>query len=248
MNLLNYFDNIYYINLDEDINKKEYFTEEIKKSVLHKKYSKYSAVIGKYLDIRLVPNSIITEDAKQDIILKKQRSYGISLTYGSLACALSHYYIYMEAKDRIKPYLIFEDDIILDNNFDNDLYNVLEEIKNKNFDIVYLGYNEIPGFSKVDISDVLSKPQGLITGLYGYIVSPQGAAKLIKGVFPLNKQIDSSISDNIGLLEAYCSKKNIVGVKTNFGSKTQNQPSCKNENNYVIPFKKQADSWDKLFR
>jgi glycosyl transferase family 25 len=248
MNLSDYFDKIYFINLDEDTNKRIYFEKEISKSTLAKKCKKYTAVIGKYLDIRLVPSEIITESAKQDVIQRKQKVYGISLTYGSLACALSHYFIYKECSGANKPYLIFEDDIIIDNKFDSDLSQVINHITDKDYDIVYLGYNEIGGFAKTKINDVLSEPRGLITGLYGYIVSPSGAEKLLKSVFPLNKQIDSSISDNSELFSLYCSTKNIVRVKTDFGSKTQMSASCANEYNHSGFINNRSDGWEKLFQ
>lgn len=249
MSILNYFEKVYFINLDEDTNKRIYFEKEIKKSSLSTKCTKYTAVIGKYLDIRLIPSTIISESAKNDVLLKKQKTYGISLTYGSLACALSHYFIYQECSKSKKPYLIFEDDIIIDNTFDDNLANIISNIKDKNYDIVYLGYNEIPGFAKNDINNVISKPRGLITGLYGYIISPKGSQKLIESIFPLNKQIDSSISDNSELFDLYCSKKNLVRVRTDFGSKTQMTASCNNEYKHSqILLKDNIDSWEKLFQ
>lgn len=248
MNLSDYFEKIYFINLDEDTNKRIYFEKEIKKSILAKKCKKYTAVIGKYLDIRLIPNSIITESAKQDVLQRKQRTYGISLTYGSLACALSHYFIYKECEQAQKPYLIFEDDIIIDNNFDIDLNRVISNIADRDYDILYLGYNEIGGFAKTQINDVLSEPRGLITGLYGYVVTPSGAKKLLKSIFPLNKQIDSSISDNGELFTMYCSTKNMVRVKTDFGSKTQMTASCTNEYNHADLLNNRSDGWEKLFQ
>lgn len=249
MNLNSFFEKIYFINLDEDTNKRIYFENEIKKSSISKKCTKYTAVIGKYLDIRLIPDSIITESAKLDVMQKKQRVYGISLTYGSLACALSHYFIYQECRKSQKPFLVFEDDIIIDHDFDLNLTNVLLQIQNKDYDIVYLGYNEIPGFVKTKVDDVISKPKGLITGLYGYIVSPKGAQKLIDSIFPLNKQIDSSISDNSELFTFYCSTKNIVRVKTDFGSKTQMNASCVNEYKHLpLVLSNIKDNWEKLFQ
>jgi GR25 family glycosyltransferase involved in LPS biosynthesis len=247
MNITEYFDKIYYINLDEDSIKKEYFEKEIQKSTISTHCERYAAVIGKYLDIRLIPDNIITKQAKNDILLRKQKIYGISLTYGSLACALSHYFIYNDCAESSKPYLIFEDDIILDSNFDHYLYNIILSIKDKDYDILYLGYNEIPGFHKDNISEFLAKPSGLITGMYAYIVSPQGAKKLLNTIFPLNKQIDSSISDNGNSFNKLCSAKKIANVRVDFGSKTQQADSCINANNFDTQKIKKVDEWNKLF-
>ncbi len=249
MNIVDCFDKICYINLDEDIIKREYFEKEIKKSVINDKCERYTAVIGKYLDIRLIPDTIITKNAKNDILLKKQKTYGVSLTYGSLACALSHYFLYNDCAQADKPYLIFEDDVILLDEFDIYLYNILTEIANTNYDILYLGYNEIPGFNKQTISKYLAKPTGLITGMYAYVVTPQGAKKILNTIFPLNKQIDSSISDNGEVFNKLCSDRRIAGVRVDFGSKTQMDTSCINTHSFdtnTVRMRKQ-DNWEKLF-
>lgn len=249
MNIIDYFDKIYYINLDEDISKKEYFEQEIKKSIVSHKCERYTAVIGKYLDIRLIPDNIITKNAKNDILLKKQKIYGVSLTYGSLACALSHYFLYNDCRGSNSPYLIFEDDIILDQDFDNYLYRVVLEAKNIDYDILYLGYNEIPGFHKEYMSDYLSKPTGLITGMYAYIVTPKGADKLLNSIFPLDKQIDSSISDNGSIFNKLCSSKKIATARIDFGSKTQQENSCINAHSFDVQKIQgtQKDDWNRLF-
>ena len=247
MSISQYFEKIYYINLDEDTNKEKYFRTEIKKSTSLNSCVRFDAIIGKYLDIRLIPGEIITDRAKQDILAKKQKSYGISLTYGSLACALSHYFIYKECSIASRPYLIFEDDAILDSDFDKDLKDALLEIPN-DYDILYLGYNEIPGFSKSPFSTYLSKPKGLITGLYGYALSNSGARKIIDTIFPLDRQIDSSISNNLDRFSVYCSTKRCVGVRTDFGSKTQQQKSCDNVHRTGNTDDISTRSWNKLFR
>lgn len=247
--LLSYFEKACYINLDEDVKKRKYFEEEIKKTSISKICKRFDAVIGKYLDIRLIPDSIITSNAKKEILEKKQRVYGISLTYGSLACALSHYFIYQQCASAQKPYLIFEDDAILQSNFDQQLTGILNSISD-DYDILYLGYNEIPGFGKDKISEFISKPKGLITGLYGYILSNRGAQKLLDNIFPLNKQIDSSISDNIGKFTMYCSTNKLVDVRIDFGSKTQQKASCSNIHSHSEEYEdNQAPkrTWDKLF-
>lgn len=247
MNLYSFFDKIYYINLEEDKHKKTYFEKEItKSSFLSSTCKRYDAVIGRYLDIRLVPNSIITDKAKNDIIAKKQKTYGISLTYGSLACALSHHLIYQECQNAHKPFLVLEDDIIIDENFDSDLLQIMKHAVNSGmqYDILYLGCNEIPGFHKKIIDDILSKPMGLITGTYGYILSNSGAKKLLNTIFPLYKQIDSCISDHRDKFDLLCSTKKIVHVKTDFGSKTQLDASCTNIHNEIPEY----SEWYKLFQ
>lgn len=239
--ILNYFDKIYYINLKEDRAKKTYFLSQIKNSVINTKCEKFSAISGKNIDIRLVEDHILTNNARNDILSGEQKRYGISLTYGSLGCALSHYILLKECSKSNRPFLILEDDIIIDNNFDKDLLSIINEINDIEYDICYLGYNEIPGFSKSPINSVISKPTGLITGTYGMIISPIGAQNILSSIFPLSKQIDSSISDNQHKLKLYCSTKKIISANTSFVSKTQRKESCKNYIN------QNDDPWYKLF-
>jgi glycosyl transferase family 25 len=232
---------IYYINLDEDNKKNNYFLTQINQTSLKDKCEKFNAINGKIIDINNIDDTIITSNARNSITSQKQKIYGVSLTYGSLGCALSHKKLWEECVENNISYLIFEDDIIPHKNFNNIFNQILSSLNNIKYDIFYLGYNEIPGFRKIKINDVISKPGGLITGMYAYMVSPQGAKQLLS-IFPLNKQIDSSISDNIHNFKAYCSTIKLVSVNTSFGSKTQRAASCKN-NIQII-----NNNWCKLFQ
>ena len=109
-----------------------------------------------------------------------------------------------------------------------------------NYDILLLGYNKIPGFTRLPVNQYISKPSGLITGLYSYILTNSGAKKM-KHIFPLNKQIDSSISDNIKHFSIYCSSKPLFNVSIKFGSKTQQANSC------INTVQKTDPNWNKLF-
>jgi GR25 family glycosyltransferase involved in LPS biosynthesis len=248
MNIYEYFGKAYFINLTTDDKKKQHFEKQKNHSdFISKKCTRYSAVFGETLDIRIIPQHIISSRAKKDIMSQTQKVYGISLTYGSLACALSHYLIYEECAKNDKPYLIFEDDAILKDNFDNKLQSIVDSAieYDNNYDIIYLGYNNIPGFKKNIINQHISKPSGLITGLYGYIVSHTGAQKLLDIIFPLEQQIDSSISNNIEHFSLLCATNSMIDVRLDFGSRTQQKTSCNNIHNKNL--NTQDDAWLKLF-
>lgn len=234
-------DKIYYINLDEDKNKEKFFLEQIAKTSLKDKCERFAAINGKNIDINTIDNTIITNNARKSIISQKQKIYGVSLTYGSLGCALSHKKIWEQGNVSKITSLIFEDDIIPYKDFNNIFDKIILELDNLEYDIFYIGYNEIPGFKKAKINNVISKPSGLITGMYGYIVSPSGYEKLLS-IFPLNKQIDSSISDNLSKIRAYCSTIKLINANTSFGSKTQRSNSC------INIYSNQNDNWCKLFQ
>lgn len=244
MMTLNNLAKIYYINLNKDNIKYNYFIKTIKKSILFDRCERFIGVDGSTIDLRILSDDIITDKARSDIMSDTQKIYGISLTYGSLGCALSHRLIFEECAklQSNKPVLILEDDIVLSNNFDTSFISVLDKLDKIEYDICYLGYNEIPGFKKNKIDNVLAKPSGLITGLYGYLLKPSGASKLLDYIFPLNVQIDSSISHHIDKLNAYCSYNKLIDVNNQFCSKTQQNNSCKN-----IHRDHKFDSWNLLF-
>jgi len=247
MSLFDYFGSIRYINLATAKNKNEYFIEQISQSKLANKAIRFEAINGKNIDLRLIENDIITDSARRDIAKKNQRTYGVSLTYGSLGCALSHYLLYQELQSETKPCLIFEDDIIIDQYFDDKLLKILAEIMvlNLNYDIFYLGLYDLPSLiKKENVSNLIYRPQGLTCGTYGMIVTPNGAKNILKKVFPINVQIDSAISAKKQDLKVYASKENIVGHLTSFGSTTQKEPSCVNRATHHD----RSDGWQtKLF-
>jgi glycosyl transferase, family 25 len=236
------FDKIYYVNLDEDTNKNKFFLDQISKTSLKDKCLRFSAINGKEIDINQVDDKILTKNGRSSIVKKKQKIFGVSLTYGSLGCALSHKILWEECANSNNPYLVFEDDAIPHKDFDKIFNSIVNRISSIKYDLFYLGYNQIPGFRKAKIDNVISKPSGLITGTYGYIVSPTGANKLLS-IFPISKQIDSSISDNLAKFNVYCSTTQIIHASSSFGSKTQRDKSCINNIQKLNP----SDDWNKLF-
>lgn len=231
MNIADLFSKIYIINLDREKNRYDYILSEFinKNSTLISNIQRFSAIDGRLIDINKIDNTTVTPTARRDILNKKQRIYGVSMTFGALGCALSHKKIceMCVEENNTKPYLIFEDDIILDNNFDNHLLNLMNELEKIQYDIVYLGFHQIPHAKQTRINDVLSQPSGLICGTFGLILSPSGAQKILS-IFPLNYQIDSSISHNLKNFNAYCHTSQIVKMNRSFVSNTQREHAAQN--------------------
>lgn len=241
--LIEYFEKIYYINLDRDYQRQVYVIEQFKNSQLLPYLERFEAIDGKDINIDTIDSSIITNNARKDILANKQRIFGVSLTFGALGCALSHKIIYEQCSKSIKPYLIFEDDIIIDSNFDAQLEILLNECEQyQDIDILYLGFHNIPHAKKIIINDVISKPDGLVCGTYGYVVWPKAAQKILDIIFPLNIQIDSSLSNNRKHFNVYCSTNDIIKMTREFKSNTQQDFSCQNI------YRQSDDNWHKLFK
>ena len=75
------FKKIYVVNLAEDTNKLQFFTEQVNKTILKNKVETFTAVNGKEINIDTINNQVITEYARNSIISQKQKVYGVSLTY-----------------------------------------------------------------------------------------------------------------------------------------------------------------------
>lgn len=226
---INYFGKILVVNLERDINKLQKFLTNFSKSLLKDQLCVFKGVDGKKLDIRIIEDDILTKKGRLSVLKQKQEIFGISLTYGSLGCALSHYLVLQECSKQTKPYLIFEDDARIIDNFDTELALLIDHITHirLQYDILYLGLHNIPALNKTNrYNELLYIPNGLTCGLWAMIISPVGAKKILDMAFPLSVQIDSQISNIKHKLKMYATHKELAEHCWEFGSSTQNQKSC----------------------
>lgn len=164
------------------------------------------------LDYRIVPavnGGLLSQDEIDEIyranaVLLRRGSH---LSPGEIGCALSHIRLYREIVDNnIKAMAILEDDARIDKM----ILLAIEQYRHfpKDWDIVFLGYRmratslntvqELPG--KIS----LKQPKGFghIRLAIGYIVSLDGASKLLKLTRDLHKPIDH-YTGNYRLLNTY---------------------------------------------
>ena len=124
-------DNYYVINLDKDTKRLKKFNIHAKKNNI--KYTRFAAIYGKNLD-------------ENDFRLKKYFAKNLkNYSMAQKSCTLSHISIWEKIKqDKTTFNIIFEDDVIIPNNFNNKLKLYLEQLP-KNWDILFLGGNRIVG-------------------------------------------------------------------------------------------------------
>lgn len=159
------------------------------------------------------------------------------LSSGSLGCILSHVKLWETfSKSESELLLVFEDDIIIN----GDYYSVCDLIKSipKNFDLVYLGSGSIKSYFNLrHISNQLGKPFSIRKGAYSYLLSKNGARKLLTE----NKKIIitcGGIDTLLGIatmrkkINTYHVLEDICKVNFNFSSNIQNNslPTKKIEN------------------
>lgn len=103
------------------------------------------------------------------------------LTYGEVGCFLSHYYLWIKCLELNKPILILEDDAIIGDRFS---LIEIEEVFEKGYNLLYLGWNEMEESKPIDEKFVIpSYPYWSLA----YALTPEAASVLV------NKEIRNNI-------------------------------------------------------
>jgi glycosyl transferase family 25 len=185
---------ITFINLKKDVERKKKMEEKLNKHNL--KYEITEAVNGYELDIdKLIKENIIkiTEEKL------KRGQYGVYL---------SHINIWKKLIESDKKYcLVLEDDVDFVDNFRQKINFMVHELNNldlsnpnNNIDMIYLipemscnhFFKEEDCKKSYDAPNLTNvrKPINIGYGMYGYIITKQGAEKLLKLSLPMTLPID----------------------------------------------------------
>jgi GR25 family glycosyltransferase involved in LPS biosynthesis len=194
-------DKVFVINLDKEKERLQNFDSYMKKNSI--KYDRFNAILG---------SKILKDERLSDFC-------NTFCTDGMKGCALSHRSIWelMIEKD-YKNVLIFEDDAVVDENFDRDFHFVWDALP-KDYDIVYFGclfgckdnsvsnsiYKKIAGINSEDVNEYIQTTKGSM-GLHAYMLSLEGAKKFV------NKQINTHVDTQILL---WVKQYNYVAYNTN---------------------------------
>jgi GR25 family glycosyltransferase involved in LPS biosynthesis len=226
----------YYINLDKRTDRKEHIEKELSKSEqLQQIYQRFPAVDGTLIHPRDVREGLLTENAICDILASKISAWGLSLTQGGLGVLLSYLALFDEISKLDSPAIIFEDDSVLVDNFDEKLAKITSQLPD-DFDICYLGYADMP-IQKEYYSEDLSIPKGMIVCLPSIIVSPVGAEKLLNLLNNIDNQVDTAIYHHLDKLNAFVSNEKIVNIPNEMGTDIQGNINCSKKyktQNYII--------------
>lgn len=133
-------------------------------------------------------------------------------TLGEIGTAASHYMCWKIASELDEPMLILEDDSELIDNLDIELI----ENKLKNFDMIYLDYNEMVPEKVESIDDILVKPY-YPYWTNAYVITPSFAKYLVnsnfkKNIFPVDEYF--ALLNNVDY-DNYCLSKK-EDIKNNF--------------------------------
>jgi GR25 family glycosyltransferase involved in LPS biosynthesis len=182
-------DKVYLINLKHR-NDRLIKIDKILKKIGDKfsEYEIFDAVNGK----------LITEEEKNNLLSLRSRrifnnpsSFKDIRTLGAIGCYKSHIGVWELALERgEKEIIILEDDIIL-----NVEVNKLKEYINTrpdNYDICYLDWYGLYGYDNtIEYNSNWNRNNGdEISYFSAYMISEKGIKKLLKGIYPIEQQID----------------------------------------------------------
>jgi GR25 family glycosyltransferase involved in LPS biosynthesis len=164
------------------------------------------------------------KDAVFDLSVKQRK-----FSAGEIGVTFSHRAIWREVvKNNSKNVIVFEDDVILLKNFQKDVNELIRHIPvDADITFIVVGRRRdkavfFPNIDSifrdldhVDGNDFVAEiqPTNLVYGMYAYIISAEGAKKLLKLTdrceFPIDDIIFQQGGVNTGFIKAYVSKKKI---------------------------------------
>jgi glycosyl transferase, family 25 len=155
---------------------------------------------------------------------------------GVIGCALSHYYLYQKLihDTNYDYYVILEDDSQFVNNFNNKFIETINKITPE-MDLIFLGYTMpnnilIQNYQKYINNNIISlhklNKHNYYGGLFGYIISKNGAAKILNyiNLNGIKRAIDGVVIDaNVNVYESqpFLAKSLSVQFQSNSDSDIQ---------------------------
>jgi collagen beta-1,O-galactosyltransferase len=194
-------DKIYMINLkrkkhiaDNSLEKLNNLTNYNKNNIFSK-IEIYEAIDGQLLNSDYINNNL---SLKAKYTIKNPNSYDDIRSVGEIGCYLSHTNIWKEiVNNNYNNCIIFEDDVIPDKIYD-DIIKYIEDVPD-DFDIAYLGWWTRKNLNNINknsnwLYSVNNSDKPNVLGLYAYIISNNGAQKLLSKAFPIDVQLDTYVS------------------------------------------------------
>jgi glycosyl transferase family 25 len=122
--------------------------------------------------------------------------HGKPLTVGEVGCFASHYLVWQRCVTEKQPLVILEDDVMLSGGFPVALSVAREFIGRLRLIRLGLVSGGETG-QPVDVSsgfDVVQYPSGAVSGMQGYVLSPEGAANLVAHASVWSLPVDRYVS------------------------------------------------------
>ncbi len=148
----------------------------------------------------------------------------IQMSRPEIAVARSHIDIWRRVAASNHEYvLVLEDDVWFRSGFAQNLDQAWDEIKpegnrNSNFDILYLSYEEVKhGTPKTFLSSNVFRPARGLWHLSGYVISREGAEKLLR-LLPCRGPVDLWINHQFDFLDVRAIRRSIISQRRDVSS------------------------------
>lgn len=169
-------------------------------------------------------DQLFVEPQPQTLPTKFELDAPIRMSRAEVAVARSHIEVWKEIAKGAEEYaLILEDDIWFHPSFAHHLDTAWKEIASNgnslaSFDLLYVSYKEAThGALKTFVSKNVFRPDRGLWYLSGYILSRQGAEKLLR-LLPCRGPVDLWINQKFSELNVYATKRPIVRQRADYSS------------------------------
>lgn len=148
----------------------------------------------------------------------------IQMSRPETAIACSHIDVWRKVAKGVHKYaLVLEDDVWFRSGFAKNLDQAWNEITNEDgqegtFDILYLSFEEVKhGAPKTFLSKNIFHPMRGLWGLSGYVISCEGAKKLLK-LLPCKGPVDLWINHQFGFLDVRAIRRPVISQRPDVSS------------------------------
>ena len=167
-----------------------------------------------------------------------------NMKVGAVGCAMSHFKMYIELMNsEYDCFLILEDDIEVARDFDVKLLHLCNELKNVEWDLVFLGHHpknlddishKDNKFPIVEKWDVFKSFQNSLGGTIGYIINKNGASRVLDFINEnrLINCIDTALQKCANSLNIYYISQHLVFSKCFRPDKKDQEVDTDIQNNF----------------
>ncbi len=157
-------------------------------------------------------------------ILVRNKEVKLEMSKAEIAIAISHLNLWKKiVNEEINYALILEDDVYFEQKFSNYINHAWSELpvddnNKKQFDLLFLSYKEVANDpEKTEYSNTLFRPVRGFWWMSGYIISLQGAKKLLERL-PVKGPVDMWINLQFSEMNVFSVSKSIVSQRKDWGS------------------------------
>mmetsp|Transcript_27239 Transcript_27239/g.90570 ORF Transcript_27239/g.90570 Transcript_27239/m.90570 type:complete len:302 (+) Transcript_27239:50-955(+) len=208
---------LFFINLDRRPARRLRFERRASAQGFGGVLVRFPAVDGRALNVDGYPTSVVSRDGIERARSPPQMVNGVHLTRGALGLILSYHTVLQRIAADTEDshvYVVAEDDAFLPPDFVGRLGSCLAALGRADpaWEFLHVGYYDDDCSLCALVgegADVLCRPVE-IYGLFGAAIRPPGARALLRHLFPLDEQIDSSLARVYGRVRAYASRPSLM--------------------------------------